>query len=131
MLYAILPLGKGIGITSILLHITHSSKLSIPLDHLGELSEEGQEATHKYFKEFRSASRMSSRVANLTDIMNRFLTTTDPYMIHLGHNVSPLKSKIEKSLPEDVENLVLTFYKELPANEDDEVAEIDDQPVFF
>lgn len=49
---------------------------------IGILSEEAQEARHKYFKKYRrNFSRMLSRADSNRDIMNRLTLTSDPSLI--------------------------------------------------
>lgn len=65
---------------------------------IGILTEEAQECRNKDFKRFREYNtRKCSRVATNTDLMNKLLITSDPY-------ISSLRQKITKTeLPIDVE----------------------------
>lgn len=64
----------------ILIHGQEFMKNSIP--PVGVLSEEPLEGGHKDFKSFRTNySRKNSRIDNMTDIFNRLMITSDPFVV--------------------------------------------------
>ncbi|CAG9765754.1 unnamed protein product [Ceutorhynchus assimilis] len=75
----------------------------------GALSEEPQEARNKDFKKFRTDfSRKISRKANLQDVFNRLMLTSDPLFFHIYQTFqkSKLSKKTEKEhLPIDILNI--------------------------
>lgn len=85
---------------------------------VGVLSEEPQEGRHKDFKSFRTNyARKTSRIDNMTDIFNRFLVTSDPFVV--SQYVSKTFPK-KKELPTEVADML--FNKE---EEDSKSSEIE------
>lgn len=66
---------------------------------IGELSEEAAESNNKYFKRFRrDHTRKISRVDSNTDLMNRLLLSSDPYITGLRKLPRKNKSVISKQV---------------------------------
>lgn len=81
------------------------------------LSEECQEASHKYFKRSRNRfSRQTSRKDNLSDIFHRFLIFSDPFVRNfLEKTIKAIFSIgfwLKEDLPEAVRNLMVTNTEE-------------------
>ncbi|CAG9772082.1 unnamed protein product [Ceutorhynchus assimilis] len=82
-----------------ILYHGHKYLEKFPSIPLGALSEEPQEARNKDFKKFRTDfSRKISRKANLQDVFNRLMLTSDPlfFYIYQTFQKSKLSKKTEK-----------------------------------
>lgn len=87
---------------------------------LGTLSEESLEHRNKEYKSYRSDfSRKTSRKDTLTDIFNRFLMTSDPWITHLRASTKMKKKHTE--LPPDVKNLLKNLVETEVSESEEEI----------
>jgi hypothetical protein len=87
---------------------------------VGILSEEAAESRNKFFRNDRNQhARKISRVANLTDLFNRQLDTSDPFLSSLRVTERISRHK-KKSLPEDVSKLLLENENSTTSEAEDE-----------
>ncbi|CAG9763602.1 unnamed protein product [Ceutorhynchus assimilis] len=117
-----------------ILYHGHEYLEKFPSIPLGALSEERQEARNKDFKKFRTDfSRKISRKANLQDVFNRLMLTSDPLFFHIYQTFqkSKLSKKTEKEhLPIDLLNIEACIVNDIMAqaydsSSDEESEEID------
>lgn len=110
--------------------LMHSSQIirnsAFPLGMLGEEASEARNKNYKNFREFHS--RKHNRIANLTDVFNRALDSSDPILSTMCLNSRSRKRK-RLSLPEAVRNLLLIPTVHSPTSEahtvEAEAAELD------
>lgn len=70
---------------------------------IGQLSEDAQEANHKYFRKFReNNSRKMSRIQNNEDIFNNLMIASDPII----SNSRKLIERKKRELTEDAKRLL-------------------------
>lgn len=70
---------------------------------IGQLSEDAQEANHKYFRSYREFhSRKTSRMDNNRDVFNNLLINSDP----LISNLRPKTYNLRDEMPQEVKNLL-------------------------
>ncbi|XP_011872388.1 PREDICTED: uncharacterized protein LOC105564550 [Vollenhovia emeryi] len=90
--------------------LMHSGQIirnsAFPLGMLGEEASEARNKNYKNFREFHS--RKHSRIANLTDMFNRALDSSDPVLSTMCLN-SRIRKRKQLSLPHAVRNLLLTL----------------------
>lgn len=73
---------------------------------IGMLGEEASEARNKNYKQYRCYhSRKHNRTANLTDVFNRIMDTSDPIISSLSLD-SRIQKKKQLPLPEEIRNLL-------------------------
>lgn len=85
---------------------------------IGQLSEEAQEARNKHNKKFRELfTRKTSRLDTNTDLINRLLITSDPYIASLR---APPKTKRGQITPEVCELLEIRSPNEHGGNQSEE-----------
>lgn len=93
----------------ILIHAADIMKNS--LLPIGMLGEEASEARNKNYKQYRrDHSRKNNRTANLTDIFNRIMDTSDPIISSLSLD-SRLKKKDNYRFLKKFEIFLLTLQK--------------------
>lgn len=110
--YAWFPMSATVH--KILIHAADIMKNSIL--PIGMVGEEASKARNKNYKQYRrDHSRKNNRTANLTDIFNRIMDTSDPIVSSLSLD-SRLKKKRQLPLPEDVRNLLANPTENLPSN---------------
>lgn len=89
--------------------LAHSAQVaeSLPLP-LGMFGEEGSESRNKMYRNDREHhSRQTSRLASLTDVFNRAMDSSDPYINHIYSK--PNKNKADSSIeipPDMMENFL-------------------------
>lgn len=96
----------------LLIHSVEISR-SLPLP-LGVFGEEGAESRNKYTKSDRyDFARRTSRLDNFTDVFNRGLDSTDPFIVSLYKSK---KTKISSSLSTEVSQFLILEDDEYESN---------------
>lgn len=86
------------------LYINVRNTYSLIIFSAEQLSEESQKTRNKDFKNYRIRfAQKFSRVQTITNVFNKFLLTSEPYITYLSHVCHC--QKIQKSIPNNIKRL--------------------------